>query len=355
VPRIDALFDVLLSRKGSDLHVAVGRPPTMRVRGELVQIRATDATRAEVEGWLFEILDEDRRRRFDDELDVDFAYAFGDRARLRASYFHKTTGLGAVFRVIPSKIMTLKDLGAPDTLARIAERKRGLCLVTGPTGSGKSTTLASMLRHINENRECHILTIEDPIEFVHEPLKALVTQREIGKHAPDFATAIRSAGREDADVVLVGELRTSETMALALRLASFGVLVFGTVHTNGAAATIDRFVNAFRTEEQPMVRGLLAESLVAVVAQELLPTADGKGRVAAHEVLIGSSALGSMIREAKTHQIANLMQGGKAAGMQTMDVALANLTSAGAITAETALSRARDREALTRAFSQRGA
>ncbi len=350
MPALDALFGNLLDRKGSDLHISVGRPPMLRVRGSLVAARASDCTHKEVEDWLHELLDPEQKERLGRERDLDFAYAFGDRARFRASYFQKTTGLGAVFRTIPSKVLTLEELGAPPVLAKVSESRNGLVLVTGPTGSGKSTTLAAMLRHINEHRAAHILTIEDPVEFVHQPIRSRITQREVGRHVPDFPTAMRSAGRENADVILVGELRNAETMALALRLASFGVLVFGTVHTNGAAATIDRYVNSFPSDEQPMVRGLLSESLKAVIAQELLPTADGKGRCAALEVLLGSSALASMIREGKTHQVTNLMQAGRGSGMQTMDIALAQLIKAGKIGKDDGMSRARDRDALLRAL-----
>jgi len=294
----------------------------------------------------------EQSRRFADELELDFAYALLDGgrsvARFRANVFHKLTGRAAVFRLIPSTIATLDDLQCPAAIRRLAERRTGLCLVTGPTGSGKSTTLAAMIRHINEQRACHVLTIEDPIEFVHEPIRAQITQRQIGEHAPTFAAALGAAGREDAEVILVGELRTNETMKLALQLAGFGVLVFGTLHTNGAAPTIDRILNAFPPEEQPQVRGLLAECLVGVVAQQLLPTADGAGRVAAHEILLGSSALASIVREGRTYQIPSLLQGGQAAGMQTLDLALERLAKAGKITRETAVEKANDPEALRR-------
>ncbi|MBK6520087.1 MAG: PilT/PilU family type 4a pilus ATPase [Polyangiaceae bacterium] len=350
MPAIDPFFDLLLQRKASDLHLSVGKPPMLRVRGELIPARNAPSTTEEISALLFPLISADQRQRLEAELDLDFAHAFGDKARFRASYFKKSTGFGAVFRVIPSKVATLQDLSCPDAIRAVSERKAGLILVTGPTGSGKSTTLAAMLDHINDKRSCHILTIEDPIEFVHKPKLARFTQREVGRHVPDFATAMKSAGREDADVILVGELRGAETMALALRLSSFGVLVFATVHTNSAPATVDRFVNAFPADEQPMIRGLLADSLVSVIAQELMPSADGAGRVAAQEILLGSSALSTLIRDGKTYQIPSLMQAGKAQGMQTLDMALAELVAKGRISAETALSRARDREAFLRAM-----
>jgi twitching motility protein PilT len=224
--------------------------------------------------------------------------------------------------------------------------------VTGPTGSGKSTTLAAMIDHINKTRACHVLTIEDPVEFVHTPQKASITHREIGPHAATYAHAIRSAGREDPNVILIGELRTNETMKLALQLASFGILVFATVHTNSAAATIDRIVNAFPADEQPQVRGMLSEGLAGIVAQQLLRTADGKGRIAAHEILVGSPALASMIRENKTFQILSLMQGGQAQGMQTMDMALDRFVREGAISPETALEKAIDKESFAKLLKQ---
>jgi twitching motility protein PilT len=351
--RIDALFDELLAKKGSDLHLGIGYPPLIRRRGELESLRDVPLTADEMEDLLFEIVGPAEMERIKGELDLDFAYAYEDKARFRANYFYKTTGLAAVFRTIPSKILTLDDLACPEVVRRVAERRAGLVLVTGPTGSGKSTTLAAMLDHINRSRACHILTIEDPVEFVHQPQRAQVTHREVGPDAGSFAAAIRSAGREDADVILIGELRTNETMKLALQIASFGVLVFGTVHTNSAVATIDRILNAFPADEQPQVRGMLAESLVAVVAQQLLKTADGRGRVAAHEVLLGSSALSAMIREGKTFQVPTLMQAGGAVGMQTMDVALERMVQRGVVTPEDALEKAVDKEAFQKLVTRR--
>jgi twitching motility protein PilT len=316
----------------------------MRVRGELVAMRPSPMEADEMGSLLFEITSPAQKKTIVDLLDLDFAYAYGDKARFRANYFYKVTGLAAVFRTIPARVLTLEDLGCPAAIRKLADRRSGLVLVTGPTGSGKSTTLAAMIDHINKGRSCHVLTIEDPVEFVHVPQKAQVTHREIGSHAASYSHAIRSAGREDPDVILIGELRNNETMKLALQLASFGILVFATVHTNSAAATIDRIVNAFAADEQPQVRGMLSEGLAGIVAQQLVRTADGKRRVAVHEILVGSPALSSMIRENKTFQIPSLMQAGQAQGMQTMDMALERLVRAKEIAPETALEKAIDKE-----------
>jgi twitching motility protein PilT len=352
VAGIDALFDQLLAAGGSDLHLGIRYPPLMRVRGALTAMREAAISPAEMESLVFEITTPDQKRTILETMDLDFAYAYGKKARFRANYFYKTTGLAAVFRTIPTRVLTLDDLGCPPAIRRLSERRSGLLLVTGPTGSGKSTTLAAMIDHINRTRTCHVLTIEDPVEFVHTPDKAQITHREIGQHASTYASAIRSAGREDPNVILIGELRTNETMKLALQLASFGVLVFATVHTNSASATIDRVVNAFPAEEQPQVRGMLAESLTGIVAQQLLRTADGKRRVASHEILVGSPALSAMIRENKTFQIPSLMQGGQAQGMQTMDMSLERLVRDGTISVETAIEKAADKESFMKLFKQ---
>jgi twitching motility protein PilT len=351
VAQIDLLFEQLLMKKGSDLHLGVGSPPMGRIRGELVPLLEEPLTNEGIESLLFEIMTDAQRHHIVNEWDLDFAYQFGTKARFRANYFYKQTGLAAVFRTIPSKVLTLAELKTPEIVKKLAEKRAGLILVTGPTGSGKSTTLAAMLDHINRTRACHILTIEDPVEFVHEPNKAQVTHREVGAHASSFAQAIRSAGRENPDVILIGELRTNETMKMALQLASYGVLVFGTVHTNSAPATIERIVNAFPADEQPQVRGMMAESLLGIVAQQLLKTADGKGRVAALEILIGSHAVASIIREAKTFQLPSLMQGGRAQGMQTMDMALEKLVRDGVVDAATAVEKAEDKEGFRKLFA----
>jgi twitching motility protein PilT len=348
MPAIDRLFDVLLDKGGSDLHLSVGYPPTIRRRGDLEAIRDAPLEVPEVEQLLYELLDDARRAQFDRNADLDFAYAYGTKARFRANFLRKTTGPGAVFRIIPSKIPTATDLGLPDVLLRLSERRAGLVLVTGPTGSGKSTTLAAMISHINQQRSGHILTIEDPVEFVHTPIKCQVTHREVGIDTPSFADAIRSAGRENADVILVGELRGQETMRLALQLASFGVLVFATVHTNSTAATIDRFVNSFPASQQPAIRGMLSDALAGIVAQQLLRTADGKGRVAVHEILVANTGVAAAIRESKISMIPSLIQGGAREGMQTMDRALQALVEQRKVSAQDALEKALDKESFAK-------
>jgi twitching motility protein PilT len=350
VPEIDKLFDRLLELKGSDLHLGVGVPPLGRIRGELVALREREVDAREMERLLLEITSDEQRDHIVNQWDLDFAYQHGHKARFRANYFYKQTGLAAVFRTIPSQVLTLDELNVPEPVRRLAERRAGLVQVKVPNGSGKSTTLAAMINHINRLRACHVLTVEDPIEFVHEPIRAQITHREVGPHSSSFAHAIRSAGRENPDVILIGELRTNETMRLALQLASYGVLVFGTVHTNSAPATVERIINAFPNDEQPQIRGMLAESLAGIVAQQLVKTADGKGRVAALEILLGSHAVSSMIRENKTFQLPSMMQAGKAQGMQTMDLALEKLARGGVITPQPALDKAEDQQSFKRLF-----
>ena len=346
---ISVLFDRLMEANASDLHLSPGYPPMFRIGGELVPEGERTLTSGEVEGLLMPLLGTEQRTQFEMTGDLDFAHQHGTRARFRCNYLRKTTGPGAVFRIIPSKIKSLDDLNVPPGIRKLAELRAGLVLVTGPTGSGKSTTLAAMVDHINQTRNGHILTIEDPIEFVHQPKRCLITHKEVGDHVPTFLDAIRSAGRENADVILVGELRGAETMKAALQLASFGVLIFATVHTNSAAATIDRFVNSFPAEQQSQIRGLLADSLSGVVAQQLVRRAEGGGgRSAVHEILIGSIALASLIREGKTQQVSSLIQQGSSEGMQTMDSALEKLVVSGAVKAKDALDKALDKESFAR-------
>jgi twitching motility protein PilT len=345
---IATLFDRLLDAGGSDLHLSPSYPPMFRLRGKLVAQGERTLGAQEIEHLLMPLVGDAQRAQFLATGDLDFAYAHGQRARFRANYLRKTTGMGAVFRAIPSQIKTLDELGVPAGVRKLADLRAGLVLVTGPTGSGKSTTLAAMIDHVNRTRAGHVLTIEDPIEFVHQPRSCMITHKEVGEHVPSFVEAIRSAGRENADVILVGELRGAETMKAALQLASFGILIFATVHTNSAASTIDRYVNAFPAEQQPQIRGLLADSLAGIVAQQLIPKADGSGRVAAHEILFGNLALASLIRESKTQQIPSLIQQGISDGMQAMDSALDKLVTAGIVSAQDALDKALDKESFSR-------
>jgi twitching motility protein PilT len=348
MPALDRFFDVLLERGGSDLHLSIGYPPMIRMKGELVPIEGRPLDHHTTVGLMDEILSEDKRAHFHAHRDLDFAYGYEDKARFRANYLYKTTGPGAVFRTIPSEILTVEQLGLPRAVVSLAELRSGLVLVTGPTGSGKSTTLAAMLDHINRTREGHILTIEDPIEFVHSPKKCQITHREVGEHTPSFADAIRSAGRENADAILVGELRGRDTMKMALQLASFGILIFATVHTNSAPATIDRFVNAFPAGQQPQIRGMLADSLAGIVAQQLLRRADGSGRIAAQEILVGTPGVASAIREAKTSMLQSLIQSGGSHGMQSIDAVLEKLVAEGRVSAQDALDKAADKNHFAR-------
>jgi len=344
---IGTLFDRLLDKGGSDLHLTPGYPPMLRLRGQLVADGDRPLSSTEIEAMLRTLVNPTQGAQFDSVGDLDFAYAHGTKARFRCNYLRKLTGVGAVFRAIPTIIKTLDELGVPAGIRKLVELRAGLVLVTGPTGSGKSTTLAAMIDHINRTRPGHILTIEDPVEFVHQPRKCLVTHKEVGDHVPSFLDAIRSAGRENADVILVGELRGAETMKAALQLASFGILIYATVHTNSAGATIDRYVNAFPSDQQPQIRGLLADSLAGVVAQQLLPKVEG-GRVAAHEILLGTLALASVIREGKTQQVTSLIQSGVADGMQGMDSALEKLVREGVVKPADALEKALDKEAFAK-------
>lgn len=346
-PKIYPIFDQMLEQGASDLHLSVGYPPMLRAKGKMVAANHPVLDLEAMEQLLYELIDTEQRAMFLEAKDMDFAHDFQDKARFRCNYLWKHTGPGAVFRTIPTKILSAKELGLPKALLDLADRDSGLVLVTGPTGSGKSTTLAAMLNHINQTREAHILTIEDPVEFVHTPQKSHVTHREVGEDTPSFDDAIRSAGRENADVILVGELRGAETMRMALQLASFGILIFATVHTNSAASTVDRFINAFPARQQPAIRGMLAESLAGIVAQQLLRRADGQGRVAVQEILVGTTAVGASIREGKTSMLPSLMQGGGRYGMEAMDSELAKLVKAGKITAQEGLQKALDKKAFS--------
>jgi twitching motility protein PilT len=318
----------------------------LRLKGDLVPIGGAEGiiNVGQMYEVLDELLDDERREDFHTRGDLDFAYAYGTRARFRSNYLYKTTGPAAVFRTIPTTILRAEQLGLSDAILGFGQLRSGLVLVTGPTGSGKSTTLAALIDNINRTRDGHILTIEDPVEFVHHPIKCMITHREIGVDAPGFNEAIASAGRENPDVVLVGELRGAETMRSALQMASYGVLVFATVHTNSASETVDRFINVFPAPEQPAIRGMLAESLAGVVSQQLLKTKDGSGRIAAHEVMVGSTGIRSAIREGKNKMLPSLIQGGGSLGMCSMDATLKRLLEEDIIGPVAAFEKANDKE-----------
>jgi twitching motility protein PilT len=337
--KIQPLLQAIVNAGASDLHVSTGMPPIARLRGEMVPLQAPPLDPEQTRQALYELLTDAQRAQFAERLDLDFAIEIPGLARFRANYFEQRRGVAAVFRVISSKIPTLEQLGTPRVLKDLALRERGLVLVTGPTGSGKSSTLAAMIDHVNETCQKHIITIEDPIEFVHQPKKCLINQREVGAHTESFSAALRGALREDPDVMLVGELRDLETTSLAITAAETGHLVFGTLHTNSAAKTIDRLIDVFPTGQQAQVRTMLSESLEGVVAQTLIPTADKKGRVAAFEILVGVNALRNLIREDKTSQIQSVIQVGAAQGMMTLDQSLKELVISGKITRDEALAR----------------
>jgi twitching motility protein PilT len=340
---IDTYFREMKERGASDLHMVIGFPPLLRLRGELVPTEHPVLTAESNKKILFEILPPDRQTYVEKNCDFDMAYELENTGRFRCNFFFQQRGIGAVFRIIPTKILTLEELNMPEAIKTIAEFRQGLVLVTGPTGSGKSTTLAAIIDYINHTRDGHIITIEDPLEFVHPNKKCLFSQREIGTHAKSFADALRVASREDPDIILVGEMRDLETISLALTCAELGILVFGTLHTNSAAKTIDRIINAFPSDQQEQTRTMLSESLKAVIAQQLLKTKDGIGRCAAVEILIGSSALASMIREGKISQISSIIQTGTSVGMQSMDHHLQKLIAEDKITREAAREKAIDK------------
>ncbi|MFN7952835.1 MAG: type IV pilus twitching motility protein PilT [bacterium] len=345
---IHTLIRELKERRGSDLHLSPGYPIIMRLNGELTERDATVLTPAHTQGWIETLLDARLRADFERTGEADFAIEVPSVARARANVFRTQRGWAGVFRLIPEQIPSVDDLSLPPAIQGISKLRSGMVLVTGPTGSGKSTTLAAIIDAINREREAHILTIEDPIEFVHPNKRAHVTQRAVGIHAPSFAEAIRAAGREDPDVILVGEMRDLDTISQALTCAEFGILVFGTLHTNSAPKSVDRIVDSFPADQQSQVRSMLAESLKFVVAQRLMRTKDGQGRVGAFEILISSPAIANLIREGKTAQLQSVMQTGTQAGMQTMDQALAKLVAAAKVSVEDAMECATDPVALQR-------
>jgi twitching motility protein PilT len=352
MPQIDQFLKVLVEQKGSDLHLSVGAPPIMRVHGHLQRLKFRELTNKDLEALVYEIMEEDWRIKFVDRLDYDFAYEIPGLARFRVNVFWQRKGLGAVLRTIPSTILTADELGLPDAVRKLCMLSKGLVLVTGPTGSGKSTTLAAMVDLINDTRADHILTIEDPIEFVHQNKKSLVNQREISTNTKSFANALRAALREDPDVILVGEMRDQETIELGITAAETGHLVFGTLHTNSAPKTVDRIIDVFPADQQEQIRSMLAESLKGVVAQVLLRAKDGKGRFAAWEIMIGTSAIANLIRENKIHQVPSIIQTGKKDGMQLLDQHIMEFLMSGRITPEEAYMKANNKQAFREQLKQ---
>lgn len=344
--KIDPLLKAMVQNKASDLHLTSETVPRMRIHGRLVALPKANVISSEaLKGIIYEILQKHQQERWEREKEVDLAYAISGVARFRVNVFDERRGIGAVFRIIPTAIPTLKELGQPESLANFAHLDRGLVLVTGPTGSGKSTTLAALINIINEQKTRHILTIEDPIEFVHPNKKSLVTQREVGVHAESFASALRVALREDPDVILVGEMRDLETMSLTLTAAEMGTLVYATVHTNSAAKTIDRIIDVFPPNDQEHARLLLSNVLKGVVSQQLLRTADGIGRCVATEVMICNHAICNLMREGKTFHLTSAILAGSREGMRTMDQSLKELLIQRKVTPEAAYSMAQDKEA----------
>jgi len=337
---ITELLAFSAKQDASDLHLSAGLPPMIRVDGDMRRLNVAELDDSQVRRLIYDVMNDRQRRDFEALLETDFSFEVTGVSRFRVNAFTQGRGAGAVFRTIPSNVLTLDDLGLGDVFRRLAMMPRGLVLVTGPTGSGKSTTLAAMIDYINSNRQDHILTIEDPIEFVHESKRCLINQREVHRDTKGFATALRSALREDPDVILVGELRDLETIRLALTAAETGHLVFGTLHTTSAAKTIDRIIDVFPGDEKGMVRSMLSESLQAVISQTLLKR-DGGGRVAAHEILVATSAIRNLIREGKVAQMYSAIQTGGSVGMQTLDAALTRLVAEGVVTRQEAHAKSR--------------
>ena len=337
--RIDEYLQEVLSRNGSDLHFVAGDPPRIRLFGDLHTLREQKLTQEVVRTAMFEIMPRTAMNRFEQKDGADFAYSIPGVSRFRVNVFRHIAGIGAVFRAIPAKALSLDQLNMPEAVRSLSRLNSGLILVTGKTGSGKSTSLAAMIDDINTRIKGHILTIEDPIEFVHTRKNCLISQREVGVHSPGFAEALHSALREDPDVVLVGELRDHETMSIAVTAAEMGILVMGTLHTNGAAATVDRIVNAFPTDKQGHVRTMLSTSLRGVISQQLIQRADKRGRVAALEILINTPAVSNLIRQGKLDQLENTMQSGGLQGMRTMDSAIQELLDKGMISGRAAFEK----------------
>ena len=340
---IAQLLSFAVKNKASDLHLSAGLPPMLRVDGDVRRVNLPALDPKQVQSLIYDIMSDKNRRDLEENLECDFSFEIPDLARFRVNAFNQNRGPGAVFRTIPSEILTLEDLGAPAIFKNLVAQPQGLVLVTGPTGSGKSTTLAAMLDYINKTEAGHLLTIEDPIEFVHTSQKCLINQREVHRDTKSFAAALKSALREDPDYILVGEMRDIETIGLALTAAETGHLVFGTLHTSSAAKTIDRIIDVFPAAEKAMVRSMLSESLRAVISQSLLKKVGG-GRVAAHEIMLGNPAIRNLIREDKVAQMYSAIQTGQREGMQTLDQCLQGLVSRGAVTKAQAKEYAKDKK-----------
>ena len=329
---------------GSDLHLSAGSPPMIRVHGEMHRLKVPLMSKEDIHHLIYDIMDDEQKKRFEEYKEIDFSRQLGNIARFRVNIFYNQHGEAAVFRTIPTKVLTAEELKLPPIMLELAMRERGVVLVTGPTGSGKSTTLAAIIDYVNKNKHGHILTIEDPIEFQHESIQCLVNQREVGPHTKSFANALRSALREDPDIILVGELRDLETISLTMTAAETGHLIFGTLHTASAAKTVDRIIDVFPPEQQSQIRAMFAESIEGVIAQRLIPLIDGKGRVAAMEIMVGTTAIRNLIREGKTFQIPSIIQTGSEQGMQSMDSALKKLVTDGLVDPEIAVVFAFDKK-----------
>jgi twitching motility protein PilT len=352
--RIDGLFKMMKEQGASDLHLSSGCPPIFRLHGEMVRLNIKTLVHEEIKALLFEILNEQQKTQFEEKRDLDFAYSIPDLARFRGNILMQHKGIAAVFRMIPSKILSADELNLPEGVRKMTMLKKGLVLVTGPTGSGKSTTLAAMIDLINATRREHILTLEDPLEFIHENKMSLLNQRQIGEHSESFTAALRAALREDPDVILVGEMRDLETISLAMTAAETGHLVYGTLHTNSAGKTVDRIIDAFPKDSQEQVRTMLSESLKGVVCQQLLKTAEGKGRVAAFEIMVGTPAIANLIREGKTFQIPSIIQTARRDGMQLMDQHILDLLKTKKIHPEEAYRCAQDKKQFEQYLSEAG-
>ncbi len=340
---IDAFFKLMHDQGASDLHLTAGQQPALRLNGDIERIKYERLTSDKLRGMLYEITSQEKIKVFEETGDVDFGYEIPGLARYRANYFMQKNGIAAVFREIPSNILTAEQLGLPPVISKLADLPRGLVLVTGPTGSGKSTTLAAIVDQANRTRKDHIITVEDPIEFVHKSQNCIINHREVGLHTQTFSAALRGALREDPDIILVGELRDLETISLAIEAASTGHLVFGTLHTSSAPKTVDRIIEVFPSSEQAQIRSTLSDGLRAVVAQVLFKRIDKKGRCAALEILVATPAVRNLIREAKTHQIPSMIQTGKQYGMQLLDDAIMDLYKKRWISADEAYSKANNK------------